>query len=272
MRNKRILFCINSLDPGGAERVACILCNGLAKAGYDVILLLDQSADPGNCIYPLDPKIQIEKTPPEQFSTGLRSLREKRRNFLKYRADCIIGFLWNVNAVIAMSLNFCRTPVILSERCDMNYDLRGFNKRGLFLLRRGFRHLNALVLQTEAIKKLMIQAPWSIPKKTIRVIPNPVRQFQVQKKLPKCNYPRIIAVGRLTPQKGFDLLLAAFADVAKKFPEWQLDIFGQGPLLEELKKQRDQLDLNSRVHFPGITRDAYAEFERSDIFVLSSRF
>ena len=272
MRNKRILFCINSLEPGGAERVACILCNGLAKAGYDVILLLDQSADPGNCIYPLDPKIQIEKTPPEQFSTGLRSLWEKRRNFLKYRADCIIGFLWNVNAVIAMSLNFCRTPVILSERCDMNYDLRGFNKRGLFLLRRGFRHLNALVLQTEAIKKLMIQAPWSIPKKTIRVIPNPVRQFQVQKKLPKCNYPRIIAVGRLTPQKGFDLLLAAFADVAKKFPEWQLDIFGQGPLLEELKKQRDQLDLNSRVHFPGITRDAYAEFERSDIFVLSSRF
>ena len=83
MRNKRILFCINSLDPGGAERVACILCNGLAKAGYDVILLLDQSADPGNCIYPLDPKIQIEKTPPEQFSTGLRSLREKRRNFFK---------------------------------------------------------------------------------------------------------------------------------------------------------------------------------------------
>lgn len=272
MQSKRILFCIPTLDPGGAERVACILCNGLVKAGYDVTILLDKSAKPSNCIYPLDPKIQIIRPLPDKFSGGLLLLWEKRRNLLQFKADCIIGFLWDMNVTIAMSLNFCRTPVILSERCDMNYDLRGFNKRGLFLLRRGFRHLNALVLQTEAIKKLMIQAPWSIPKKTIRVIPNPVRQFQVQKKLPKCNYPRIIAVGRLTPQKGFDLLLAAFADVAKKFPEWQLDIFGQGPLLEELKKQRDQLDLNSRVHFPGITRDAYAEFERSDIFVLSSRF
>ena len=272
MRNKRILFCINSLDPGGAERVACILCNGLAKAGYDVILLLDQSADPGKCIYPLDPKIQIEKTPPEKFSGGLLLLWEKRRNFLRYKADCIISFLWDMNVAIAMSLNFCKTPVILSERCDMNYDLRSFNRRGLFLLRRGFRHLNALVLQTEAIKKLMIQAPWSIPEKLIRVIPNPVRQFQVRKELPKYNYPRIIAIGRLTPQKGFDLLLAAFAEVAKKFPEWQLDIFGQGSLREELEKQRDQLGLKSRVHFPGITRDAYAELARSDIFVLSSRF
>ncbi len=271
MRNKRILFCISSLDPGGAERVACILCNGLIRAGYDVIILLDSSADPQNCIYPLDPRIQIEKIPPAKYSGGLLLLWEKRRIFLRYKADCIIGFLWDINLIIAMSLNFCRTPVILSERSNMDYDLSYLNRRGLFLLRRGFRHLNALVLQTETIKKLMVQAPWSIPEKIIRVIANPVRRFQIQKQLPQCLYPRIIAIGRLVHLKGLDLLLAAFAEAAEHFPEWQLDIFGQGPLREELEIKRNQLGLEKRVHFRGITTDVYAELERSNIFVLPSR-
>lgn len=271
MGNKRILFCIPSLDPGGAERVACILCNGLARAGYDVIILLDQLADPENCIYPLDSKIRIEKIPAWKFSSGLLSLWEKRRNLLKYKADCIIGFLWKANVAIAMSLQLCRTPVIIAECSTMNYDLSSFNRKGLFLLHRGFRHADIFVLQTEAIKRFLLRAPWSIPEKIIRVIPNPVRRIQVQKQPLKHRYLRIIAIGRLVPLKGFDLLLAAFAKVAEEFPEWQLDIFGQGPLREELEKQRDQLGVKNQVHFRGITTDVDAEPERSDIFVLSSR-
>lgn len=271
MRNKRLLFCIPTLDPGGAERVASILCNGLVKAGYDVTILLDHSADLQKCIYPLDARIQIAKLPPEKFSSGLLQLWETRRNFLKYKADCIIGFLWKTNVAISISLQFCRTPVILSEQSNMSYDLSNFNKKGLFLLRRGFRHVDIFVLQTEAIKRFLLQAPWSIPEKIIRVIPNPVRQVQIQKQLPKFRYPRIIAIGRLIRLKGFDLLLSAFAEAAEEFPEWQLDIFGQGPLREELEKQRDQLGLENRVHFRGITTDIDAELERSDIFVLASR-
>lgn len=271
MRNKRLLFCIPTLDPGGAERNVCNLCNGLVKIGYDITILLDNSADPRKCIYPLDPRIQIAKLPPEKFSGGLLQLWETRRNFLKYKADCIIGFLWKTNVAISISLQFCRTPVILSEQSNMSYDLSNFNKKGLFLLRRGFRHVDIFVLQTEAIKRFLLQAPWSIPEKIIRVIPSPVRQFKIRNKLPKCRYPRIIAIGRLIRLKGYDLLLSAFAEAAEEFPEWQMDIFGQGPLREELEKQRDQLGLENRVHFRGITTDIDAELERSDIFVLASR-
>ena len=98
-----------------------------------------------------------------------------------------------------------------------------------------------------------------------------MRQFKIRNKLPKCRYPRIIAIGRLIRLKGYDLLLSAFAEAAEEFPEWQMDIFGQGPLREELEKQRDQLGLENRVHFRGITTDIDAELERSDIFVLASR-
>lgn len=272
MRKKRILVCIPTIEPGGAERSVCVLSNGLVNAGYDVTILLDHLADPKKGIYPLDSRIQIENLPLMKYSDGLLQLWETRRNFLKYKADCVIGFLWKSNVAIAMSLQFSKTPIILSEQADMNYDLSSFNKKGLFLLRRGFRHVSAFVLQTNAIKQLLLEAPWSIPEKITHVISNPVRPFRVQQKLPRCQYPRLIAVGRLAHQKGLDLLLSAFAEAAKDFLEWKLDIFGQGPLREELEKQRNQLGLGNRVHFRGITTDVYAELERSDIFVLPSRF
>ena len=53
----------------------------------------------------------------------------KATNLLKYKADCIIGFLWKANVAIAMSLQLCRTPVIIAERSTMNYDLSSFNKK-----------------------------------------------------------------------------------------------------------------------------------------------
>ncbi|UKI30735.1 MAG: hypothetical protein L6W00_23015 [Lentisphaeria bacterium] len=119
-----------------------------------------------------------------KYSDGLLQLWETRRNFLKYKADCVIGFLWKSNVAIAMSLQFSKTPIILSEQADMNYDLSSFNKKGLFLLRRGFRHVSAFVLQTNAIKQLLLEAPWSIPEKITHVISNPVRPFRVQQSCP----------------------------------------------------------------------------------------
>ena len=127
MRKKRILVCIPTIEPGGAERSVCVLSNGLVNAGYDVTILLDHLADPKKGIYPLDSRIQIENLPLMKYSDGLLQLWETRRNFLKYKADCVIGFLWKSNVAIAMSLQFSKTPIILSEQADMNYDLSSFN-------------------------------------------------------------------------------------------------------------------------------------------------
>ena len=63
MRKKRILVCIPTIEPGGAERSVCVLSNGLVNAGYDVTILLDHLADPKKGIYPLDSRIQIENLP-----------------------------------------------------------------------------------------------------------------------------------------------------------------------------------------------------------------
>jgi glycosyltransferase involved in cell wall biosynthesis len=83
---------------------------------------------------------------------------------------------------------------------------------------------------------------------------------------------RLVAAGRLTRQKGFDMLVDAFARVAAKHPDWTLTIYGDGPSLERITNQRNALGLSDVVALPGVTRRLDAELAASSMFVLSSRF
>ena len=82
----------------------------------------------------------------------------------------------------------------------------------------------------------------------------------------------IVGMGRLSHEKGFDLLLRAFSIVARKHPEWSLVIWGEGPLREELESLRSELGLDTRISFPGWTADPFGEMCRARLFVLSSRY
>ncbi|GEC33384.1 hypothetical protein EFR01_35550 [Sinorhizobium fredii] len=80
------------------------------------------------------------------------------------------------------------------------------------------------------------------------------------------------AVGRLTHQKGFDLLLDAFSRIADAHPEWRLVIWGEGDERLSLEALRDALGLQKRVDMPGITERPGLWIETADAFVLSSRY
>jgi glycosyltransferase involved in cell wall biosynthesis/uncharacterized membrane protein YkoI len=82
----------------------------------------------------------------------------------------------------------------------------------------------------------------------------------------------ILAAGRLGNQKGFDLLIAAFAQVNARHPEWQLRICGGGPRLRRLKSQIATLGLGARISLPGAVSGLGAEMGGASMFVLSSRF
>jgi len=83
---------------------------------------------------------------------------------------------------------------------------------------------------------------------------------------------QIVAAGRLSYEKGFDLLLLAFAEMVKHRQDVRLTIFGDGtdrPLLLNLV---DRLKLDKFVAFPGITSSLQSKLETADLFVLSSRY
>jgi len=108
----------------------------------------------------------------------------------------------------------------------------------------------------------------------IVIIPNPVLQPAEDLSQPE-NHPSkpfIAAMGRLIRSKGFDLLLNAFAQLKDKFPEWTLNIMGEGPLQAELESLRDGLGLNGRVHFLGKVKNPHTILKQADLFVMSSRY
>jgi glycosyltransferase involved in cell wall biosynthesis len=81
-----------------------------------------------------------------------------------------------------------------------------------------------------------------------------------------------IAAGRLTGQKGFDLLIEAWREVARERPDWQLKIFGGGPKRAELEAQVEAAGLGGQVHLMGASERLGTEMAAGSLFVLSSRF
>ncbi|MCG5218782.1 glycosyltransferase family 4 protein [Streptosporangium sp. KLBMP 9127] len=82
----------------------------------------------------------------------------------------------------------------------------------------------------------------------------------------------VIAAGRLFAQKGFDLLLPAFAEVVRRHPDWQLRIYGTGPRKDRLREQIEELRLYNNVFMMGRTEHFDRELTKASVFVLSSRF
>jgi GalNAc-alpha-(1->4)-GalNAc-alpha-(1->3)-diNAcBac-PP-undecaprenol alpha-1,4-N-acetyl-D-galactosaminyltransferase len=132
-----------------------------------------------------------------------------------------------------------------------------------------FRCADRVVVQTESAKSFL-SAPLQ---RRARVIPNPViPPVQSPPQRRRKTGKQIIGMGRLTRQKGFDLFLEAFAHVAPRYPDWSVVIWGEGEERLALERQRDELGLHNRIHFPGRTKRPYAEMAQADLFVLSSRF
>jgi glycosyltransferase involved in cell wall biosynthesis len=81
---------------------------------------------------------------------------------------------------------------------------------------------------------------------------------------------RVIALGRLASEKGFDLLVEAFGRVAWDFPDWGLAILGEGPERSRLEGHIERCGLAGRVRLPGAVANPFPTLRAADLFVLSS--
>jgi glycosyltransferase involved in cell wall biosynthesis len=106
----------------------------------------------------------------------------------------------------------------------------------------------------------------------VLAIPNAVPDLHGARACPDAANTVAVAAGRLTRQKGFDLLIKAWQGVAAAHPDWMLDIYGEGNQRSKLQHQIDTADLQRQVHLRGFTPNLHEELARASLYVLSSRF
>jgi glycosyltransferase involved in cell wall biosynthesis len=262
----RLTLFINSLGGAGAERMMSTLANHWAVRGESVHLVTRPTGIED--FYALHPAVQrrsaampAARLQAARYVLRLRTLREV---FAETKPDLILSFI-NVNNVEALlAARGLGIPVIVSERNNPREESTALHHR--VLRRLLYSRAAAVVVQTESVRR------WAsfMPPERLAVIPNLVAAPPPSP--PQSRERLIVAVGRLIDQKGFDLLIAAFARIVSQLPDWRLVVLGEGHRRAELERQVISLDLGGRVALPGVVRDTHSWFRRAGLFVLSSRF
>ena len=95
--------------------------------------------------------------------------------------------------------------------------------------------------------------------------------FEIAGSVPPLANPVIVAAGRLVPEKGFDRLIEAFAEVSRDHPDWQLHICGQGPAGDDLRRLGDERGLGDRVQLLGHVEDLEARLRKAAFLAMASK-
>lgn len=279
-KQKTILFLVSSMHGGGAERVAALLCNYWADAGHRVVLMPTFS-ERGGCVYELHDGVRLDYLADRVSTHSLLQRLGAIGRFVALRKairdispDCIISFLTHNNVAAILAARGTGLPVFVSER---SYPPRTPLPWLWRTLRRlTYRFATCVVMQTSGGLRWLHKACGNA---NGTVIANPIRLPLVasEPRLVPENLVRdgerlIIAVGRFSAQKGFDILLRAFDLASRGQSDWRLVILGDGPLRDELERDRQELDLGSTVDLPGWAGNVADWYRRADVFVLSSRF
>jgi len=199
----------------------------------------------------------------------LGKIRALRRTVVFLKPDVVISFVNKLNVLAILACAGLRVPVIVSERTHPASERLG--KVWGLLRRLTYPLADALVVQSQATRAW---AEGVVLTRRTRVIPNPVaNQFEGRRDNPwGGRRPILLDVGRLSPEKGFDLLIEAFHSVAQRHSEWSLVIVGEGPIEAELRALAANLLPKNTVLFAGIVSDPERFYRDAALFVLSSRY
>jgi GalNAc-alpha-(1->4)-GalNAc-alpha-(1->3)-diNAcBac-PP-undecaprenol alpha-1,4-N-acetyl-D-galactosaminyltransferase len=270
----RITFVISSLAAGGAERVATLMVNHWAEQGRRVTLIT--LAGDAEDFYGLDSRIKrialhaSEKSPTIFHAIGhnIRRLFKLRAPIRASCADAVIAFTEKTNVLTLLATRGLGIPVVVSERSDPRQYRIGPVWGGLRKLT--YRWADALAVQTRSVSEWAAQ---SVVARNIRVIPNPVAPVGDLAERPgEPQQPFLVAMGRLSREKGFDMLLHAAAAVLPRHPEWTMVVLGEGPERTALERLAVDLGLRGRVRFPGRHANPFEVLKKAEMFVLPSRF
>mgnify|MGYP001026064718 CR=1 FL=1 len=252
----------------GTERVGSMLANGLSEAGYEVILASIVNGE--QPFFNINKEIQLLSLGSSKGNALYRmpkNIAFLRKQLKEHQVDILIvvetlSVLLTLPAVVGLPIKH-----ICWEHFNFNSDLG--KKRRRIARQLAARYCDAVVTLTERDKEYWLAG--TKHKQQITAIANPC-PFSVQSNIKQANTKTVLAVGRLTYQKGFDLLLQAWLKISKEVPDWRLQIVGEGEDREKLQQFIADNNLTSSVELVGNSNNMEAYYRQAEIFCLSSRF
>ncbi|MFW5501585.1 MULTISPECIES: glycosyltransferase family 4 protein [unclassified Maridesulfovibrio] len=272
MRLKGITMIIRSLMGGGAERVMSTMANHWVAQGVSVTIIT--SIDPDLDAYSLDSRVKrVWLKPTDSFLSKfgfpwhIRSLRNAIKN---EGHEMVVSFMDRTNIPVILSTRRMGVKVVIAERIDPR--TQGYGRFKKMLMRMCYPCADAVSVLTHNVKQEW--AEHFLPARKVHVIHNPVLPLCTDEKCIPDWLPEkfMCCMGRLHPQKGFDILLDLLPKVFTKYPDYSLVILGEGENRKDLEEQAERLGIADRVFMPGFIKNPHAIIQKSSLFVFPSRF
>jgi glycosyltransferase involved in cell wall biosynthesis len=274
----KIGFLIASVDnSGGTERVLSILANHLVANNFQVSIV--SLIGTGTPFFQFNKDIKIEYLYQEKpsFYKNFIDCAFKIRKFVKKQdIDTLIVVdsiqcLFSSAALFGLNIkHFCW------EHFNFSVNDEGKNFLGYAIQFRKIarllaaRNCDQIITLTEKDKDLWIKGSKSF-KGSIIAIPNPTPYENIES-YPKFSNKTALALGRLTYQKSFDLLIDAWAEVCKVRSDWKLQIVGSGEDEQKLKQLVKNLSIENFVEFIPVSKNVVPYYEQASMYCMSSRF
>lgn len=267
----RIGLCIAEVsNAGGTNRVVVNLANSFVKNNIDVTIFSINSTV-GKPYYSLHDKVHINYLGVKLHKNVLLRSVFSFLNTVKALKKAVpnIDVLIATDPITCFAFSFLKTkfPDKKFIACEhMGIEVAG--KHSLIARRLFYKKLDAVTVLNERDKLLLEQQ--GIKMKSCFVIPNEVSFYPEESA--DCTVKKMITVGRLVPQKGYDILVEILKDVMPRHKDWLVEIIGNGEMKEALQEKIDAYDLQKQVILMPPTQNIINAYLSASAYLMPSRY
>lgn len=292
MESKNIVFVINEYNNhGGAQRVASILTDQFRADGHNVAILSINEQKNVPSYFDSETPVKVlhrdNYRPPKdiELSSNLKQMKfmkvskelKRRRRLVQQRKEVKEFFeAYGDEEVFVIVIQVYGMQWLLPILYKPNIKIIGQSHESVKAAQSSRRYKRILSQYRQVSKFLLLThndaehfEQQGFMNTGVMYNPSPFRQLPNSVDLYRKK--KIISSGRLIPDKGFDVLIEAFAKAAADVPDWTLHIYGDGPAQDDLENLIRIFELEDRVFLEGQTEDMEAALKDSSFFVLSSK-
>ena len=268
----KILYCLPDIsNSGGIERLLEVKIDYFIKNfNYDItILTWEQKKE---IFYKFDKRVKIlnmdakiHKSSLKRQLEKIKKIKEMRKILRDGKYDYVISCHFPLDLFIDLfkKYSFFIREIHISK--ESMYKNLSFKQRCFveFENRYILKKFDKVITLTKADME-----EWKL--KNIDYIYNPLTFWP--KTVSKCENKKIISIGRLEKQKGFDILIDICSNILKTHSDWQLNIYGEGSERKNLEEQIKKLKLDKNIFLKGNSSDIENKLLESSIYIMSSRY